>query len=181
MFLRLLLLILFLAAPNMVTAQTLVSNGMAKAYYQNCVSRDDKRMSDSAQDLLCTCTAAKTQEKMSVEEIFAMKKEPGPGRIEYDKMLKEVYAPCMQFPIEETLYHECTNDREIKEFMLRDVSKLCRCTSKRAAEYVDAEGSYIMSYLLRNTPNIVDPLNYILGDSSFRKHAYQYLYSCLEE
>lgn len=188
--LRLLLLMIFFLAPHAVLAatetdlnpmqgKTTISRGVANAYYQNCMSHDDKRMSESAQESLCSCAAAKAMERMTVEEIFSMKREKGPGRIEYNKMLTEVYAPCMQAPIEETLFNECSNDAHVKEFMLRDIPTLCRCTAMKSGSLIATSGPEIMENLLRKDPGIVDPLENILQDMGFRKRAYDNLYNCL--
>jgi hypothetical protein len=138
-------------------------------------------MSDSAQDSLCSCSAAKFMEIMNLEEVVAMKKEPGPGRVEYNKMLREVYGPCMQAPVEERLFEECSNDRQVKEFLLRDPAKLCRCTSMRSGNYLADKAPEIMTRLLKQNPAMVDPLEYILDDQIFRQAAYGTLYDCLRQ
>lgn len=181
----LVILTLFLLIPGAAMAEASaeapakISKRVANAYYENCVSRDDPRMSDSAQNSLCSCSAAKFMEIMSLEEVVAMKKEIGPGRIAYNKMLREVYGPCMQAPIEEVLYEECSNDRHVKEFLLRDTTRLCRCTATRTGNVLAAEGAAIITRLLVQNPDMADPMNYILQDQIFRQKAYGNLYECL--
>ncbi len=161
--------------------QTEISRGVANAYYQNCISRDDPRMSDSAQDSLCSCSAAKFMEIMSLEEAVAMNKTPGPGRVEYNKMLTQVYGPCMQAPIEDVLYQECTNDRHVKEFLLRDTARLCRCTAMRSANVIAADGPQMVTRLLKHIPDVTDPMEHMLNDQMFRQKAYANLYECLRD
>ena len=178
------IIIVFLAmvlSPGLARAESAITKGIANAYYKNCISRDDQRMSDSAQSALCSCSAAQMIEKMSIEEVFRMKKELGPGRIEYDKMLTEVYGPCMEVPVEETLYNECMNDSKVEQFYLRDKNKLCRCTSQKSARYLADNGVNVMTYLLKDAPAMEDPMDYILNDGRFRQQAYNNLYVCFKQ
>lgn len=162
-----------------IAGHSTISKGLANSYYKNCNANDDPRMSDNAQDSLCGCTAAKIMDVMSAEEIAGMTTNIGPGRIAYNKMLTTVYGPCMQAPVEEILYQECMNDKNIKEFMLRNTPMLCRCTAYGSGRTLIRESTEIMPRLLKGYPNMTDPLDYILADRVFRQKAYANLYECL--
>lgn len=177
---RLFLLTLFCVlgtAPAM--AQTAVSREAANAYYQNCMAKDDPRMTDLAQEGLCSCTAARMMTALTMEDIAAMTPEPGLGRIPFNKMLTEVYGPCMQYPVEDQLNKECMNDTKVNQFALRDQGALCRCMAGRSGQLLSTEGAVIMRDVLARNPNLADPMDAILSNASFRQRAYENLYSCL--
>ena len=87
------LLAAFLSLPAL--AQTPITTEMSNAYYNSCMGARDQRMSNDAQDSLCTCTAMKMKEAMSVEDIRVMGQNDQDGRNMLNKMLLDVYVPCM--------------------------------------------------------------------------------------
>ena len=176
---RIIVLMVMLCVSIPALAETPVSQNVANTYYQTCMSRDDTRLSDETQDAMCSCTSARLMVAMNIEDIGAMKAEPGPGRTAYNKMMMDVYGPCLEYPIKEQLYNECMSDRKIKNFALRDQNALCRCTSEKTALPLSTEGTEMMRTMLQRRPNLVDPMDSVLNDQGFREQAYNNLYSCL--
>lgn len=160
-------------------AQTPLSNETANAYYMQCMASDDPRMSDSAQDHLCSCTAVKMMSIMTGEDLAGMSREAGPGRAAYDKMLADAYAPCMQIPVEEQLYGECMNDRKIRQFALRDQSALCNCMAMKSAGTLPDEAAAMTRRALETDPQLEDVFTSLHSNPEFRKAAYNNLFSCL--
>lgn len=173
--------VLLMLVPIPAAAQTPLSKSMANAYYQNCISRDDHRMSETAQDELCSCAAAMAFQNITVEDVSVMKRTLGPGRAEFNKMLVTSYGPCLQAPVEEILFNECMADKHVKEFMLRDTATLCRCTASRSGKVVAEEGSLMTQSILKQSPEMTDPLDLFLEDRTFRAKAYANLYQCLHD
>ena len=175
------LFFLILLAPSVSMAQTPVSEQVANAYYETCASRDDPRLSDESQEALCSCMSVKMMSAMTLEDLAAMKPAVGPGRTAFDKMLTEVYAPCMKIPTQDVLHRQCMNDRKVQQFSLRDPDRLCRCTAGRMGEYLDKEAQPTMHLILRYHPDITDPMDFMLNNVSMRQRAEDFLFACLKE
>lgn len=178
---RLVLLISALACLAFpALAQTAIGGGTANAYYQACMDRADERMSLSAQESLCSCASARMMVMMSVQELATMNPDPKhPGRAAYNKMLMNVYGPCMQHPVEERLTGECERDRHIRAFSLRDPGALCRCMAQQTGTTFEQNAPDIVRRLLYFLPGMEDPLEPIMNDATFRQRAYDNLYACL--
>jgi hypothetical protein len=175
------LLFLLTLAPTASMAQTAISEKVANAYYQACMEHDDDRLGGESQDALCGCMSVKIMSALTLEDIAAMSPKPGPGRAAFDKMLMNVYGPCMKAPVEDTLYRQCMGDRKIKEFSLRDTGKLCRCTASRSGAYYEQQAEPMMQDILRRAPGLSDPVTYILDDQGLRQRAEDILFECLKE
>lgn len=156
-----------------------VSQDTANDYYKACMTPDDERMSDDAQESLCGCTSAQMMLVMTAEDIKTMSPKPGPGRAAYDKMLAEAYGPCMQIPVEEDIYNGCMKDGHIKQFALKDQGKLCRCLATTTTETLPIEAPKIVRKNLKTTPDLTDPYNIIAYDADLRARALDNLTPCL--
>lgn len=176
-----LFLILIAMMPTASMAQTAVSEKIANAYYQTCMSRDDTRLSDETQDSLCSCISVRMMSALTLEDVATMSPNQGLGRPAFDKMLTTVYAPCMRTPVEDVLHQQCMNDRKIKEFSLRDPDKLCRCTATRSGDFFDIQAQDMMTSILRHAPDLSDPIDYILNDRGLRQRSADILFECLKE
>jgi hypothetical protein len=169
-------LIAFFTAP-LATAQGITPEH-ANQYYQTCMAVDDQRMTADAQEALCSCTAARLPMVMTENDILTMNPEPGhAGRPAYDKMIAYVYGPCMQYPIQDKLMHECLNDSKIENFALRDPGAVCLCMATRTGDMLgnSETGTQIITELLRRNPGMQDPYDFILNDGRFRQYAYDML------
>lgn len=176
---RCFVILLAILFSNTALAATPVSQQTANAYYQSCISRADERMSLSAQEGLCSCAAARMVTTMTLEDLVQMKPESGPGRAAYNKMLAEVYGPCMQFPIEDELHNECMRDSKIKQFALRDQGALCHCMAKKTGALMPDQAPGLMRNIIKHNPGISDPFKALLNNQTLREQAYNNIYSCL--
>jgi hypothetical protein len=162
------------AGANSISAET------ANLYYEKCMSINDTRMTEKAQDGLCSCVAARLPVIMTVPDLNTMNPDPKhPGRPAYNKMIQHVYAPCMQHPIEDKLIGECLSDSKITAFALRDPVALCTCMAEKTGKFLANDSGNIIADILRRAPGLTDPYEAILGDSGFRQKAYDNLYACL--
>jgi hypothetical protein len=167
-----------LAAPLSARAEP-VSQDTANAYYTACMAPDDERMSETAQESLCGCSSAQLMLVMTAEDIQTMSPDPGPGRAAYDKMLAEVYGPCMQIPVEENIYDGCMKNGHIKQFALKDQGKLCRCLATKTTETLPNDAPVIVRNNLKASPGLTDPYHIIAYDPDLRRRALDYLTPCL--
>lgn len=172
---------LMMLVPALAWAQTPVPESTANEYYKNCMANDDERMTDEGQKALCSCASVKLMSGMTMEEIDGMNTKPGAGRDLYDKMLRTVYGPCMQVPVEDQIYKECMNDRDVKEFRLNNTEGLCLCTAKKSGALLTKDNTPYFDDILTRKPDLRDPYDYMLNSPVFRQHAYNFLYDCLRQ
>jgi len=178
MFRILFLLLTLLAHPSQ--AQTPITKDAANAYYTNCKAQSDPRLRTETQEALCACTAAQMMQKMTVEDVHMMAGNNQAGRLALNKMLLEVYAPCMNFPVQDMIYDECMNDEKVDMAGLNmDKTILCGCMGEKTGVWMATSGRALMSQILARTPNITDPIGPVMEDKTFRKQAYQNMMACM--
>lgn len=170
-----------LATPFPAQAQTAISNETANRYFTQCMASDDPRMSDEAQEHLCSCTSVKMMSVMTDEDMAILSRDPGPGRVAYDKMLADAYAPCMEIPVREQLYGECMIDKKIQQFALRNQSALCDCMAGQTTAMLPVEAPAMIRFALKQDPKLEDIYESLHSNPEFRKLAYHNLFSCLHK
>jgi hypothetical protein len=174
-YLPLLLLFLF---PASVQAQTPVNDQMAIAYYENCKSKPSPNMNAETQKQLCGCTAKNMKYNMSVEDVQAMGQDNSNARLAFNKMMTEVYAPCMDAPAKELYYKNCVNNPQTAA-LAKNPQVACNCMSTEVATYLAEEGPAIFRDILARNPRIMDPMAALADDPKFQQFAQQKLLACL--
>ncbi len=163
-------------------AQTPISKETANAYYNNCMLTPDKRMSKDTHMMLCSCTSVKMMETMTIEDIQVMAQQSQAGRDMLNKMLLNVYAPCMNFPVQDLVELECLQDKKIDMAGVKmDRSALCHCVAKKTGTWFSSTGTALMAKVIAKNRNITDPIGPVMDSPDFRRESYDNLISCLEE
>lgn len=172
-------LFLLIAALLPVAAMaTPVSKDMANSYYTNCVGKDAPGITQKSKEFMCACTAAKMMDNMSVEEIQAMSQQNQAGRNATNKMLVDVYAPCIEFPAYDHYYNNCITDPKTKS-MSSNPQRTCSCLADQIAGYLQSNGQTVFRDILMRNPNITDPMSALTQDNRFRQFAQSKLLSCV--
>lgn len=177
-----LLLVLLLMPFAQLRAQTAtpVSKEMANSYFVQCMASRDERMSDKTQEELCACTSAQMMSSMTVEEIRVMGENSSRGRKMLNKMLVEVYGPCMSGPVQDLVIGGCDTDPRIA---LADQTinrrALCSCMARRTGQWFASEGTSIMMRILREKPFTEDPITPIMESKVFKDASYESMLSCI--
>lgn len=175
-YLAIVLATFFLAAAP-AQAQTKISPEIGKAYYDSCMGLRDPRMSTESQDSLCTCTAAKMQETMSVENIRTMGQNDQAGREMLNKMLLDVYAPCMQLPIAEMVNDQCMMEDKMASSHMHKTD-LCACVGDKTGTWFSSNGRDLMAQVLAENPNISDPMGPIMASKPFMDATFATMMEC---
>lgn len=157
---------------------TAVGKDMADAYYKNCVSRPNPILSDKTKDMLCTCTAARMMESLTVEEMRTMAQEDQAGRLALNKMLVQVYTPCMEFPIRDLVYDNCIKNKPNLP-QVNNLEGLCGCMASETAEYIAKEGPQTIQNALKTDPFITDPMGPLMSSPEFQKASQDFTMSCM--
>ncbi len=160
----LILLGLILSTQSFATP---VDKDTANQYYKNCAAQSDPRFSADTQKLFCACTAVKLMENYTLEDMQATTKQDASARDATNKMITEIYAPCIRYPAKEYHYQTCTNDPKTK--LIGNPTKICSCSADRVAEHLQANAQDMLSSILRRNPDIMDPMQALYDDPSFQK------------
>ncbi|MEM6812315.1 MAG: hypothetical protein AAF549_07590 [Pseudomonadota bacterium] len=179
LFFTFLTLIFFTSFTGSADAATSITKTGAKAYYENCKSRPDPNMSANTQDHLCACTAAQMMKNMKVEEVQAMSLQNEQGRAATNKMIVEVYAPCMNHPAKELYLKNCLENPQTSS-IAKDVNATCECMSDRVAQYLKEDGPKVFEGILSRNPNIADPMAALSEDPAFTAFAQKQVVSCIQ-
>lgn len=156
---------LFLFAPAAM-AQTPVSKETANAYFENCVktASPTQEMSVDGQQLLCACTAARLTQFFSMEDWKAMTApDANVARPAYNRMMTDVYAPCMAQPMRERYYNRCLKAQGAQQ-------QICNCTADRLATYMQNHGGRLLGGILARDAAVQDPWAAVENEPEFNAY-----------
>lgn len=164
-------------APSQATP---VTSDMANAFYKSCLGKQDQRMSPDTQKSMCACNAAMIMKNMSVEEIQTMKENTQEGRNMLNKMLLDVYAPCMNYPVHDLVFGECLRNESLnKAGIALPRQQICGCMATKMSLWFTKEGGALMRKILEEQPNVYDPIGPIMDSQEFKSQSYSTMMSCL--
>lgn len=172
-----LILLSLLAWPASATP---IGQQQSTDYYNNCLTQRDDRLSESGHKALCACSAAQMSESMTVEDIQTMGQDSPAGRMMLNKMLIHVYAPCMQYPVQDLVKADCLKDPKIDMMQLKTGKDLlCGCMAEKTGQWLATNGGSLMAELLEKNPNMADPITPVMESKSFEKESYNNLLACM--
>jgi hypothetical protein len=163
-FLSVLAILIFSYMPSHATP---VDRDTANKYYENCAVQSDPRFSEDTQKLFCACTAVKLMENYTIEDMQATTRQDASARDATNKMITEVYAPCIRYPAKEYHFQTCATDPKTK--LLGNPQELCACSADKVAEHLHENAQNMLAAILRRDPNIMDPMQALYDDRSFQK------------
>jgi hypothetical protein len=164
--------------PAPSNTATPLSTEQANNFYAHCASNNDPRMSQSTQEAMCACNAVMMQRHMSVEDVQLMVSDTQESRLALNKMLLEVYAPCMNYPVNDLILGECLQNPQLDN-ATTSKDALCLCMAERTAAWFLDEGRNLMGRLIAENPNITDPISPVMESRPFKNAAMQSLTSCM--
>ena len=152
--------LLCIAAP--ASAQTPVSKDMADQYLANCLKQAPQPgLSAEGQKTVCACTAGRLPQFFTMEDWSAMtNSDPAVARPAANKMMVDVYAPCMEVPTREKYYALCAENPSVNQDM-------CKCTADSIAAYMKNNGSKVFGEILANNPMSQDPMAELEKNGNF--------------
>ena len=159
-------------------ADTPVSKDMADKYLANCLKRTDPRLTPASQQSMCSCTAEQLQKSMTVEDMQMMARNDESGRLALNKMLLDVYAPCMSDPVKDLLVGECAKNPQVSA---SQATSVCSCVAKLTGDWYATVGRDLMAQALKDNPNVTDPISPIMDSAEFKSVEMKYVQSCMQE
>lgn len=167
--------IFLLSFSSALHAQTPITDEMREAFFQDCFRLDNNQeMSTNTQKALCQCTSHHMQDNLSVEDVQTMRGQDQAARDALNKMLLEVYAPCMEFPVRDLIYKRCMqNDIQSKK-------GICGCLAEKMSVYTAQTARATLGDILKTNPNITDPMDPIVNSASFERMEKQVALECIQ-
>ncbi len=173
-------LVTFVAAFSIsAQAQTPIPKETANQYFENCIKiPPQENFSQESQNMFCACTAARMTQFFTVED-WNQIVQRGPKVREADnRMLVEVYAPCMEEPVRAHYYNTCISDPNSARY--GNPQTICTCLGNQMGAHIQVSGQKIFREALAENPNISDPMAYLLSQPEFQRFAQTKLTSCVK-
>lgn len=172
--LALLGLFLTTTAPAFATP---ISKDMANKYYESCAANTDPNFTKEVQELFCACTAAQLVDSFTVEDMQATSQQNQAGRNATNKLITEIYSPCIQYPAKQYHYNSCIANPKTK--MLGNAEKICNCSADLVASHLQKNAKSLFKDILRKNPNIGDPMQALYDDPKFQSFAQSKIMGCV--
>lgn len=163
------------AAPQMPTTRTPITPQIAQSYYQNCLAApSNPPLSPSTRDIFCQCTSTYIQRNISYEEMAMANQATPAGNAIRQKILLQVYAPCMEFPVRELIHGECSAKPQ-----LAAQPHICPCVSKHVAQYMAQSAQQNLAGLMKAGQDLADPMNALMESAAFQQAQQSIAMKCM--
>jgi hypothetical protein len=157
---------------------TPIDRETANAYFLNCKANPDPRFSEETQTQFCGCTATQMLSGFTKEDMQKIGNPNDPSaRTAVNKLMINIYAPCIQFPAQEYHYQTCVENPKTK--ILGNPETVCKCAANQVAGYLQNNSKNLLRKILRDNPTIQDPMQAIYNDTDFQNFAQSQLMGCL--
>ena len=154
---------------------TPVTEQQSQIYYNTCNKNRDERMSKDTQDTFCQCSAFGYKNNITQEDLHNMAQgTPEEKRSVMNKMLLKLYAPCMEFPVRDMVFHRCTKDA------YQAGKQICSCMAGRMASYISKRAENELEDILKSNPNVYDPLEAITSSKSYEAEEKRVVLECIQ-
>ncbi|PZQ45303.1 MAG: hypothetical protein DI551_07715 [Micavibrio aeruginosavorus] len=177
------LILIALLLPASAKAQTYVTKDQANQYFQSCVTNSaqtENRFSKNSQQAFCACTAARLTQFFSIEDMQTMTNPNAPGqRQALNKMIVDIYAPCMDAPTREYHFGQCMANPQVAA-LTPNPQQLCQCAADAIGRYMQTNGPMLFQDILSKNPTIVDPMDALYSDPQFQQFANTQLMQCVK-
>ena len=152
----------------------------ANRFYDNCLKRANAVLQGENLQLMCACTSAQITKGMTNADLASLEDSGPAGLAARNKMMLNIYAPCMEFPAKALMDYRCINTPELKG-KVRNVSALCSCVSEYIAKYMAQNAPSVMANAIRTNPGTLDPMAALVDSPEFEQQSQSYLLSCLSK
>ena len=182
-FVRLIIAVLLFASMSWtaVHAATPVSKEDANAFYAQCMSTPDDRLSQDTKNEFCACKSVHMMQTMSAEDVKTMRESNSAGRVMLNKALIAVHGPCLSGPIAEMHYNKCADDPRVTLAGQNiDRGAVCACMSAKVGEWLEQAGPDVMTQTIAQDPFVTDPLEPVMQSIPYKKEEYEIMLDCFQ-
>jgi len=155
-----------------------IRKDIALRYYDDCKKYKEGVLSTSEQDLFCSCISSGINLGLSTEEAKLLYDESRKGQRARDKMMLKIYAPCMKYPVQETVESTCFQSKALNAYPQK--KSLCDCQSSMITQHVNIIAESIVQGALQSEKWYKDPLGNYLKSNDFRAKVDGYLERCMQ-
>lgn len=168
-------------APDIEKPQPAPTNitEFANQYYQNCLKQDHENLSGESLDLLCTCTAAKIPENMTMQQTYDMQQSTNEGKLQRVRFMEFVYTPCLRYPVISFVENRCVTDKDISK-KYRNYKAICGCVAEEMGKFIEEKSPGYVDMALRRNLDGVDPLKLLLDNKQFKSHEQYHMRYCTD-
>lgn len=165
-------------------ATPMVDEATAQRYYQNCLAQKsgDSALQERSQEQLCNCTAHKLTQVMSIEQMQTMITNTPEGAAQRDRMIAEIYVPCMQYPVQDLVYANCASEPLLRN-SLKNHHDVCACLAEGMGSYVAKNSPSMMHDIITKTSGALDirtALNGMIESPEFGNASKEQIRLCIQ-
>ena len=172
------------AAPPAASAPEETIESFSRRYNENCLKKQNDVLKGDDLRMLCACTSSKLQEKMTVGEIRQMATDTPEGQVQRNRMVIDVYAPCMEYPSRALLMSRCadykTSLEKTPQGQALNGEAICSCLAQNMAAYVAVNAQAILTKKLAVSPSDMDPLGAFLNSPEYQAQVNSTFASCVQ-
>ena len=155
-----------------------IRKDIALRYYDDCNKYKEGVLSAAEQDMFCSCISNGIDLGLSTEEAKLLYDESRKGQRARDKMMLEIYAPCMKFPIRDTVINTCRTSKAMDGYPQKKT--LCECQANMLTQHVGIISENLVQGALQSEKWYKDPIGNYLQSQDFRSSADGYLQRCIQ-
>ena len=160
-----------LTAPFSASAQTTINNEFAQTFYSNCLAQNGRGMTNDTKDIFCSCAAYQMQQSLNIEDIQQLNSPDAKlQRMASNKIILDVYAPCMEFPVRGLIFNNCKKQNAPQA--------ACECLANKMGKYTAGSAQQLLYDVLERNPHITDPMGPIVNSPAFQKKQQEIAMEC---
>ncbi len=164
------------SAPADSPAESIDS--FAANYLINCTGTENPLLEGPSLRSFCECTAGNLKNKLSITEAKSIGQQTPEGQSARTRMLTDVYAPCMQYPVHALIYKNCISKPEVQAAAPAPEAT-CNCMAGGMAKYVAQYGPATIEQSVKINPDSADPLESLTNSPEFDAESRRVLMGCI--
>ncbi len=146
--------------------KALTAASMANNYYNSCIDKNNFVFDEIEKNILCSCTAAKMSENLTVDDFMALDKKTAKGKDARGRMLAYSYAPCMEYVVDKKVSTDCYISKSLDDIVIGK-SHICKCVADRFKQHINRAAPSIITSSMLNEPMTLDPLGYYFKNRDY--------------
>lgn len=151
----------------------------ANQYFENCQKQQHPVLNGENLEMLCACSSAKVTQVMTTDNVKDMQQDTSEGQYQRNRLLTDVYIPCMEFPTQALLLDTCLKNPNVGQKM-RNGAQICKCMAGGVSAYMVKEAPKYVRQALQSNPGDLDPLSTFLNSAEYQQQSQATLLACLQ-
>lgn len=153
----------------------------ASAYYENCMKQSNPMLDAQNQVNLCACTAEKFARTMTPEDVKEMSQPTEAGAAQRNRMILNVYAPCIRYPAHALVNYSCLNDTRYKMVFGDKAQSVCGCLAENMSAYMEKVAPDAIRQAIASGADMTDPLRTLLESDGYAAQEQKVSKACMKQ